>query len=431
MNVAVAGYGMEGKANVAYWLAKGARVTVLDEKEVVAVPVGVEVMTGPNVFDNLGDYDFVVRTASLRPDKLVSACKIWSATNEFFAECPAPIIGVTGTKGKGTTASLITSILRAAGKTTHLVGNIGVAALEVLPTIQPDDVVVFEMSSFQLWDLEKSPHIAVVLMVEPDHLDVHTSMDEYIAAKARITASQNSGDVTVYHPTNELSERVAMNGNGQKVRYGTVEDNGAYVVSNTFFIQTQQICGVDIMQIPGTHNIENACAAMSAVLAYDPSLHFDDIAAGLKSFTGLPHRLKFIRELGGVRYYDDNYSSAPGAAIAAMRAFEGPEVLIMGGYDKGVTFDELAGAVKNQPNIKRVVLIGQTRHKIAAALDAAGKSDIYELSNETTLGPIVQRVHELANKGDVVIMSPACASFDMFKNFSERGDQFIELVEGL
>lgn len=432
MNVAIAGYGIEGKANLAYWLAKGARVSVLDEKEISEpLPDGVAVVTGPEAFANLEGYDLVIRTASLRPGKLSSARKIWSATNEFFAECPAPIIGVTGTKGKGTTSSLIATMLRAAGKTAHLVGNIGVPALEVLPTIKPTDVVVFEMSSFQLWDLEKSPHVAVVLMVEPDHLDVHAGMDDYLAAKAQIALHQAAYDCVVYHPTNELSERVAKGGDGRKIRYGTVEDRGVYVISNTFFVQGQQICGVDIMQIPGAHNLENACAAMTAVLVYDESIPFETLALGLKSFTGLPHRLKFIREVNGARYYDDNYSSASGAAVAAMRSFSQPEILIMGGYDKGIEFGALAQAVKEQDNIKRIILIGQTKQKISAALDQVGKQDIYELSSETELAPIVRRAHVLAGTGDVVIMSPGCASFDMFKNFSDRGEQFIKLVEGL
>lgn len=431
VHVAVAGYGIEGKASAAYWLAKGAQVTVLDEKEVLEVPAGVQVITGSEAFSSLGGYDFVVRTASLRPDKLSSARKIWSATNELFAECPAPIIGVTGTKGKGTTSSLITSILRAGGKTVHLVGNIGVPALEVLPTIQPDDVVVFEMSSFQLWDLEKSPQTAVVLMVEPDHLDVHTGMDEYVAAKSHIALYQSADDVVVCHSTNPYSRQIAAAGRAKKVYYGVSSSGGVYVQSNTFFIQNTPICSVDTLQLVGQHNVDNACAAMSAVLAYDPTTDFEALKTGLKSFTGLPHRLKFIRELDGVRYYDDNYSSAPGAAIAAIRSFTEPEIVILGGYDKKVDFGELAEAVAAQSNIKQLILMGQTRGRLSVALTAVGMADRYEVIDETTLESIVARARELAEPGDVVIMSPACASFDMFKNFSDRGDQFIKLVEEL
>jgi len=426
MNVAVAGYGMEGKVSVAYWLLKGAQVTVLDEKEVADLPDSATVVTGPHAFDNLETYDMVVRTASLRPDKLSSARKVWSGTNEFFAECPAPIIGVTGTKGKGTTSSLIASMLRTAGKTVHLVGNIGVPALEVLPTIKAEDVVVFEMSSFQLWDLEKSPHIAVVLMIEPDHLDVHSSLDEYIDAKSHIAASQVAGDTVVYHPTNVLSERVASPGAGQKLRYATTEDSGVYVMSNTFFAQGKQICETDIMQVPGAHNLENACAAMTAVLAYDKTISFDDIATGLKKFTGLPHRLKFIREIEGVRYYDDSIATTPGSAIAALNAFSAPKVILLGGQSKGVSYDEVIAVCKQTH--ATIIAIGTTGESIYEHAKAHGVP-VYRVLG--TMQEAVSQAAAVASRGAVVILSPASSSFDQYANYSDRGNRFIEAVERL
>ncbi len=428
MKVAIAGYGLEGKANLRYWQRKGAEVTILDEHRVEDAPTGIIVKSGPEAFNDLSSFDMVIRTASLNPIKLSSAKKVWSATNEFFAECLAPIIGVTGTKGKGTTSSLIASVLRTAGKTVHLVGNIGVPALDALASIQPDHIVVFEMSSFQLWDLKKCPHIAVILMIEPDHQDVHANMDDYVQAKANIRRNQVAGDICIYHPTNELSKLVACASDvSAPLRYGAAQDGACYVKDNAFYIRDQIICSTAELRLVGQHNIENACAAITAAWEYTQDT--GAIAQGLHAFDGLPHRTKFICEVDGVKYYDDNYSSAPGAAIAAMKSFTAPEVLIMGGYDKHIDFSELAGAVRDRGNIKRIILIGQTQHQIAAALDAAGRHDMYELSSEVTLRPIVERARAIAVPGDVVIMSPACASFDMFKNFGDRGDQFIEIVE--
>ena len=430
MKVAIAWYGAEGQASYNYYVAKGNDVTIVTPQfsPDFMPPQGAKTITGPDAFEHLNGFDLVIRSAGTRPDSLNTDGKVWSATNEFFAKCPAPIIGVTGTKGKGTTSSLIASILRAAGKTVHLVGNIGVPPLELLDEIKADDIVVFEMSSFQLWDLEKSPHVAVVLMIEPDHLDIHSDMNEYVAAKARIRQNQVSGDICVYHPTNEFSKRIAFSSDiSAPMRYGVANDGACYVKDDMFYIRDQAICRTSELQLVGQHNVDNACAAISAAWEYTQDK--GAIIKGIHAFEGLPHRTKFIRELDGVKYYDDNYSSAPGAAIAAMRSFTVPEVLIMGGYDRQIDFSELAEAICSQPNIKKVILIGQTRDKIAAALDALGRSGMYELSGETTLRPIVESARSIAQPGDVVIMSPACASFDMFRNFGDRGDQFIEIVE--
>lgn len=413
MKVAIAGYGIEGKASYEYWLAKGDEVAIADERtELAGVPADVETILGADAFAHLGEFDRIIRAPSIRPDKLPYGDKVWSATNEFFAECPAPIIGVTGTKGKGTTSSLIASILRAAGKTVHLVGNIGQPALEVLPHIAPDDIVVYELSSFQLWDLQKSPHVAVVLMIEPDHLDVHADFVEYVAAKANIARHQTADDTVVYYAANEYSSQIAMASLAAKIEYPFVVDEF-----------------VDSLHIPGRHNVDNAAAAIAASREYvtDPAI----IRQGLASFTGLPHRLKFIREVGGVKYYDDNYSSAPGSTLAAVRAFTAPEILILGGYDKGVDLSDLTAQLAKQENLKSIVLIGQTGLRLRTLLEQHGYQDIVLLEGSPSMQVIVDIATEQAAPGDVVIMSPACASFDMFKNFADRGDQFVQVVEAL
>ncbi len=408
MNVAIAGYGVEGKASARYWQAKGDTVTVIDEKPVTEVlPAGMLFVTGRRALQDLSGYDVVVRTASLRPDKLASAKKVWSATNEFFAECPAPIIGVTGTKGKGTTSSLIASILRAAGKTVHLVGNIGVPALEVLPNIAADDVVVYELSSFQLWDLERSPHVAVVLMVEPDHLDVHRDFDEYVAAKANIATHQTNRDTIVYNSTNEFASHIAALSPAHKIKY-------PFDISDF----------ADSLQIPGSHNVENAAAAIAAVREYttDP----DTIRRGLSDFTGLPHRLKFVAEKGGVKYYDDSIATTPGSATAALHSFVEPKVIILGGSDKGASYDEIVNACLETG--AQIVAIGQTGEKIHEI--ALGKGVV---STRVTGGmsEVVATASHQAAEGSVVILSPAGASFDQYQSYADRGDQFIGAVESL
>lgn len=430
MKIAIAGYGLEGKANFSYWSMPGNTLTIVDERESIDdLPMGVSTILGEDAFTKLDGFDLVVRTAGLAPSKIVADGKIWSATNEFFDKCPVPIIGVTGTKGKGTTASLIASIAKAAGKKVHLVGNIGAPALEVLGDITPDDIVVYELSSFQLWDLEKSPHVAVVLMIEPDHLDIHASFEEYIAAKANIRRYQQDGDYCVYHPTNEWSHQIATESGakGTAARYGIVDDGQAYVKENTFFVQDTAICSVDALQIPGTHNQDNSCAAISASI--QAGIGYEVIEQGLRSFSGLEHRLKFVKEVNGVKYYDDSIATTPGSAIAAMKAFSQPMILILGGSSKGADFTELA-KVASTSNVKHTLLIGEEATTIAPALEASGVAYTI-LEPDLTMSDTVTAAANLAVPGNVVVLSPACASFGMFKNYADRGNQFIAAVQQL
>ena len=430
MKIAIAGYGAEGESNYRYWNTPGNQVVIIDERQPACdAPVDASVIVGEDAFARLAGYGMVVRTAGLAPHKIKTDGKIWSATNEFFDKCPAPIIGVTGSKGKGTTCSLIVSILRAAGKTVHLVGNIGVPALDVLADISSNDIVVYELSSFQLWDLEKSPHVAVVLMIEPDHLDVHVDMDEYINAKANIRRRQTDGDYCLYHPTNDYSRRIAAtNSAGTVYRYGIADEHGVYLNDGLFMKDGRVVSSLDALQITGAHNIENACAAISAVLALE-NVDREVIEKGLRDFTGLPHRLKFAREINGVAFYDDSIATTPGSAIAAMKAFSQPKVIILGGSSKGADYAKLA-ATATSANVKCALVIGDEANALEAALQASG-IDIINLGSAMTMREIVGQAHERAETGDVVILSPACASFGMFKNYADRGDQFIAAVENI
>ncbi len=426
MNIAIAGYGTEGESNYRYYVDRGDDVTIVDEQAVPSRPLpdGAKTMLGEGSLNQLSGFDLVVRTAGLNPNKIAADSKIWSATNEFFARCPAPIIGVTGTKGKGTTCSLIASILRASGTKVHLVGNIGIPALSVINDIAPEDVVVYELSSFQLWDLEKSPHIAVVLMIEPDHLDVHADFNEYISAKANIVRHQRSDDITLYHPTNEASKIIAQSGEGTKLRYAIVDDGQTYVKDGSFYVRDEVICDIDAMQIPGGHNLDNACAAISAILPFVTNVEY--VEAGLRSFTGLPHRLKYVREVNGVKFYDDSIATTPGSAIAALRSFIEDKIIILGGSDKGADYGEIIDECKRTH--ARVVAIGKTGERIE---QLCRERDVPVTRETGGMQTVVATAQRLAIPGNVVILSPASASFDQYKSYADRGEQFIAAVEGL
>lgn len=427
MKIAIAGYGLEGKSNYEYFRTRG-DVTIVDEREMVDdLPTGVPTILGQGAFDKLGDFDMVLRSPGLTPRKIMTNGKIWSATNDFFAQCHTPIIGVTGSKGKGTTASLIASILRASGKTVELIGNIGVPSLSALDAANAADVVVYELSSFQLWDLEKSPHTAVVLMIEPDHLDVHADMQDYVQAKANIARHQVADDLLVVHATNQYSQQIAAQSAARTVTYQSPE--AAHVQGDAFWYGDTRLCDVSALHLPGVHNLDNACAAIDACwpLVQDGAI----IAQGLSDFGGLPHRLKFVREIAGVRYYDDSIATTPGSAIAAIAAFDQPKVVILGGSDKGASYDTLADVIMASDTMRAVVTIGQTGDRIADALDARGAGKAVNRCKATTMDDIVRMAAACAQPGDVVILSPASASFDMFKSYSDRGDQFIASVERL
>ncbi|PID31378.1 UDP-N-acetylmuramoyl-L-alanine--D-glutamate ligase [Candidatus Saccharibacteria bacterium] len=409
MKVAIAGYGVEGRASLSYWRARGHDVTVADERDRLDdIPDGTPTILGAGAFGWLDEFDMVVRTASLRPDRIQTQGRVWSATNEFFEQCCAPIIGVTGTKGKGTTCSLIASILRAAGRTVHVVGNIGQPALAEIDDIQPDDIVVYELSSFQLWDLERSPHIAVVLPIERDHLDVHADMHEYVEAKANIARHQTADDVIVYHAGNDYTRRIAA--------YSPATTRIEYPFAIDQFEAS--------LQLPGRHNVENAAAAIAATREYVSD--DDAIKRGLAACEGLPHRLKFVAEVDGVRYYDDSISTTPGSAIAALNSFDQPKILILGGSDKGA--DYTAIVERCVATRTTIIAIGQTGETISAIGERRGAL-CHRVDGR--MDQVVAEAKQLAQSGDVVILSPASASFDQYKNYADRGEQFIAAVKAL
>ena len=413
MKIAILGYGKEGHSVENYFRPRGAEITIFDP----VTPADLK-------SQGLSNYDLVFRSPSVPP------LGDWtSITQYFFAHSPARIIGVTGTKGKGTTCTLIRDLLTAFGHQVWLVGNIGHPALDVLDQIRPDDLVVYELSSFQLWDLQRSPHIAVILHIEPDHLNVHPDYADYLAAKSNIARHQEPTDTCIYYSPNPDSTKLGQTSKGHRIPYPTTGDR-------TLLDQL-----LDRLAIPGQHNRENAEAALLAVAASQGltlsellAAHATEIAAAFANFEGLPHRLQYLRILNGVRYYDDNFSTTPSSTQVALAAFpEQPLILIAGGRDKTANQDlpDLARLFTATPNLRHLVLIGESGRALAPLLP----TDLYTLAPDLQSAVTLARQHAEAlvapHVAPVVLMSPAAASFDMFENVYDRGAKFQQLINAL
>jgi len=426
MKIAIAGYGVEGKASYDYWSKDSQnQLTIVDASEqLTGLPDGVATLTGPGVYEQLNGYDLVIRTPGLNPKHIATDGKIWSVTNEFFAKCPAPIIGITGSKGKGTTASLVASILKAAGKNVHLVGNIGVPALQVLDQITADDIVVYELSSFQLWDIEYSPQTAAVLFIEQEHLDVHPTMEDYVSAKANIARYQTADEILVYDADNTYAQSIASQSEAIKIGYPS--GLTTHVKDGFFWNGEQKLCSVESLKLVGEHNVQNAIAAIDSCWQYVQDGEI--IGQGLASCEGLDHRLKVVARVGDIVYVDDSIATTPGSAIAALKSFDGPKAIILGGSSKGSDFSELAQELLQHD--VHALLIGEEATTIAAACDEAGFLG-YKLVEFTDMDALVQLSVESLGSTGTVLLSPSAASFGLFKNYVDRGDQFIAAVQRL
>lgn len=358
--------------------------------------------------------------------------KFWqkaTTVNHIFFENAKSrnIIGITGSKGKGTTSTLIAKVLEAQGKKVHLGGNIGNSMLDLLPLVEPNDWVVLELANFQLKEFPYSPHVAVALMITEEHLDWHPDMDDYVEAKANLFKHQSSDDIAIYFANNEYSRKIASYSKGKKIPY--YKAPGAHLRGDGMIVlgdEETKIMDKSEVKLLGEHNLQNICAALTAVFESTGSL--DGAKEVLSSFSGLEHRLEFVRSLGGVKYYDDSYSTTPETAIVAMRAFKEPKIVILGGHDKALSFDKMANeVVKN--TVKHAVLIGKTGPKIAQLLSQRGFTEITE--GLTTMTEIVAEAKKHAQEGDVVLLSPGCSSYGLFRDYKDRGNQFKEAVKNL
>jgi len=343
----------------------------------------------------------------------------------FFQEVRSKnIIGVTGTKGKGTTSTLIFEMLKATGKRVFLGGNIGLPVLDFVRDVSPDDWVVLELSNFQLYNLTYSPHIGVCLMIVPEHMDWHPNIDEYAEAKANLFRHQKPEDIAVYFADNEYSTKIAAYSPGKKIPY--YRQPGAYMDDSKVMINGAEIIDKSEIKLLGEHNLQNICAALTAVWQVEQDR--EAVRRALTSFSGLEHRLEFAGEIDGVKYIDDSFGTAPDTAIVAIKAFEQPKIIILGGSDKGADFTKLAQEIKNS-NVRHAIVIGQITDKIAGALSRAGYTDVTTGLN--SMAEIINKAREHAKPGDVVLLSTGAASFGMFKNYKDRGEQFKQAVAAL
>lgn len=433
MKVAIVGYGIDGKSALTYWQKRRADITVCDQNMDVDVSSGVQTQLGNHYLHNMQRFDVIMRSSGIHPDVILKenpnvAAKITSVVNEFLRVCPTKhTIGVTGTKGKGTTSTLIAKMLETAGKKVFVGGNIGVSPFDFLDKVTADSWVVLELSSYQLFDLQHSTHIAICLMMAPEHLNWHGDLEGYITAKTQLFSHQVSQDIAIYYADSRLSHSIASASPGNKIAY--YDEPGAYIFEGKVMIDQTILCGTSELQLLGQHNWQNVCAAVTAVwqVAQVP----DAIREVLIHFTGLPHRLELLREVDSIRYYNDSYSTGPHSTIAALEAIPGKKVVILGGFDRMLPLDHLITALKeHEKDIRMAIIVGASGKRLGAELRAADFKPTY-MSPAKNMAEIVADARSFAKKGDAILLSPGFASFDMFKNFEERGLQFKEIVHSL
>jgi len=366
---------------------------------------------------------------------LQAGIEVYSQTKLFFDLCPAKIIGVTGTKGKGTTATLIYNILKAAGKRARLAGNIGQDPFEFIDNLTGDAWVVLELSSFQLQDLHKSPHIAVVLKTTSEHLDHHQDTSEYVEAKTNIVTHQTKDDFAVLNYDRETT-RGFVDLTKASIWWNSTETTvspGCYIEGSDIVLNSsagkQVVVKVSDVGLIGRFNLENVTASV-ACSSLAGANKIEIIKKAIKEFKGLEHRLEFVRDLSGVKFYNDTFSSTPETTIAAISAFEEPIVLIVGGSEKGSDFKELGTKIATA-KIKALLAVGKEGPRIVESAKSAGfQGKIYD-SGLSDMEKIVGRANEISETGDVVLLSPAAASFDMFKNYKQRGELFKKFASRL
>lgn len=448
--VAIIGLGVSNLPLIDYFYNKRSKVTVFDSRNIEQIPIDIinkaknynmQIFTGKEYLTNLNGYDLILRSPSCLPTvkELVEEEKrgaiVTTEIELLMKICPCKIIGVTGSDGKTTTTTLVSEIIKAAGYKCHLGGNIGIPLFTKLNEIMPEDIVVLELSSFQLMEMDISPEIAIITNITPNHLNVHKDYNEYIEAKKNIFKNQDKDSILVLNYDNELTRNCAKEAKGNVIFFSSKEklENG-YIVDGKVIKKCEDsirkhIVDTKDVQIKGVHNFENICAALAAT----SKLVEEQVAVDtIKKFKGVSHRIEFVKEIDDVKWYNDSASTSPTRLISALNAFENEKiVLIAGGADKNLDYTPVAKPILDK--VETLILIGETAPKI---FDVVKKEEEIQNINinilmAKTLDQAVEIAKNKAKQNEVVLFSPASTSFDMFKNMYERGDNFKKIVTNL
>lgn len=447
--VSFIGLGRSHRELLPMFASKGAIVTLRDKRTREQIgeeadkleALGIKLTLGENYLENLCEEDIILRTPGMNyftpalQQARESGAFVTSEMELFFDLCPCKIYAVTGSDGKTTTTTVISEFLKAQGFSVFLGGNIGFPLLPRIEQIGPDDRAVVELSSFQLISMRKSPDVAVITNVAPNHLDVHKDMQEYIDAKRNIYLHQGGISRTVINADNEITASFLPEIRGEAMQFSRriTPALGCYLAEDGTLTMNDRhsvtpVLHMDEIRIPGIHNVENYLAAISAVWG---EVSKENIVSVAKNFGGVEHRIEFVRELDGVTWYNDSIASSPTRTIAGLNSFKQKLILIAGGYDKKIPFEPLAPKIIEK--VKVLILMGVTAPKIEAAVTACEGYDPDQLTilHVSSMQEAVQKAREVAEKGDIVSLSPACASFDLYPDFEARGRHFKELVNAL
>lgn len=443
-NVAVVGIGVSNIPLIHFLVSLEAKVTAFDKKteeELGEVSVdfknkGVKLELGEKYLNKLTGFDVVFKTPSMRIDcdALVrvkdEGAYITSEMEEFVRYCKGKVYGITGSDGKTTTTTIVSKLLEGQGYKTWVGGNIGTPLFSNIEEIEEDHRVVLELSSFQLMTMNSPIDVAIVTNLAPNHLDMHKDMKEYIDAKKNIFLYQNEKDLLILNRENEITHNFISEAKGIVKEFSSkrVLNEGAYYKDGLLYLEGKEVCRKEDIVIKGIHNVENYLAAF---VATKDDVDINTMKMVAETFAGVEHRCELVREINGVKYYNDSIASSPTRTLAGLYAFEKKVILIAGGYDKHIPFDPLAE--EGSSFIKELILLGDTKYLIKETFDKLKNDKEIEvpITIVSSLEDAVNKAKELAVSGDIVTLSPACASFDMFPNFMVRGNKFKQIVNNL